>query len=93
MELVDSRLSGEFNLEEVKRVIDVALLCTQLSPLVRPPMSNVVRMLMGDIEVSPVKSRPGYLADWKLEDVASFISGNSRNGNFLTPPASAVDSD
>ncbi|KAK1367266.1 putative LRR receptor-like serine/threonine-protein kinase [Heracleum sosnowskyi] len=41
-----------FNGDEVKRLIDVALLCTQTSPNLRPPMSRVVAMLSGDTELS-----------------------------------------
>ncbi|KAF7152708.1 hypothetical protein RHSIM_Rhsim01G0036400 [Rhododendron simsii] len=59
VELVDARLL-EFDEEEVKRVIGVALLCTQTSPQQRPSMPRVVAMLSGDIEVSAVTSRPGY---------------------------------
>lgn len=37
-------------------------------------MSRVVAMLSGDIEVSTVTSRPGYLTDWKFDDVSSFMT-------------------
>ena len=73
LELVDSELS-EFDEEEVKRIIGVALLCTQTSPTVRPPMSRVVAMITGDSDVSTEISRPGYLADWKFNDVSSLMS-------------------
>ncbi|CAL5390122.1 unnamed protein product [Camellia sinensis] len=73
VELVDANLS-EFNEEEVKRVIGISLLCTQTSPTLRPSMSRVVAMLSGDIEVSDVTSRPGYLTDWKFNDKTSFMS-------------------
>ncbi|KAI4323209.1 hypothetical protein L6164_022832 [Bauhinia variegata] len=73
IELVDPRLS-EFNEEEVKRIAGVALLCTQTSPASRPSMSRVVAMLSGDIEASPVTSRPGYLTDWKFDDVSHVTS-------------------
>ncbi|CBI20015.3 hypothetical protein VitviT2T_018454 [Vitis vinifera] len=76
IELVDSRLS-EFSEEEARRMIGVALLCTQTSPTLRPPMSRVVAMLSGDIEVSRVTTKPGYLTDWKFNDVSSFMSENS----------------
>ncbi|XP_020227245.1 probable LRR receptor-like serine/threonine-protein kinase At1g56140 [Cajanus cajan] len=72
IDLVDPRLS-EFNEEEVKRVVGIALLCTQTSPTLRPSMSRVVAMLSGDIEVSTVTTRPGYLTDWKFEDVSSSL--------------------
>ncbi|KAF3539023.1 hypothetical protein F2Q69_00020433 [Brassica cretica] len=68
VELIDDRLS-EFNVEEVKRVIGVALLCTQASHSLRPPMSRVVAMLSGDVEVSDVTSKPGYLTDWRFDDI------------------------
>ncbi|XP_058181366.1 probable LRR receptor-like serine/threonine-protein kinase At1g56140 [Rhododendron vialii] len=72
VELVDARLL-EFDEEEVKRVIQVALLCTQISPQQRPSMPRVVAMLSGDIEVSAVTSRPGYLTDWN-SDTSSFMT-------------------
>jgi hypothetical protein len=31
-------------------------------------------MLSGDIEVSTVTSRPGYLTDWKFDDVSSIMT-------------------
>ncbi|KAF2595762.1 hypothetical protein F2Q68_00010555 [Brassica cretica] len=46
VELIDHELT-EFNMEEVKRVIGIALLCTYSSHSLRPPMSKVVAMLSG----------------------------------------------
>ncbi|EXC40411.1 hypothetical protein L484_000980 [Morus notabilis] len=43
-------------------------------------MSRVVAMLSGDIEVSTEISRPGYLEDWKFDDVSSLISGIATKG-------------
>ena len=72
-------------------MIGVALLCTQTSPTLRPPMSRVVAMLSGDIEVSRVTTKPGYLMDWKFNDVSSFMSENS---DLSSPSISmAVDTD
>ncbi|CAL5405972.1 unnamed protein product [Camellia sinensis] len=45
MELVDPRLGSDFNKKEVVAMIDVALLCTNVSPAVRPSMSSVLGML------------------------------------------------
>ncbi|KAL5744846.1 hypothetical protein ACOSQ2_027962 [Xanthoceras sorbifolium] len=78
VELVDSKLPN-FNEEEVKRMIRVGLLCTQTLPSLRPPMSRVVAMLCGDLEVSQVTRKPGYLTDWKYDDTTttgSFMSSN-----------------
>ncbi|KAJ4980264.1 hypothetical protein NE237_031101 [Protea cynaroides] len=83
LELVDPSLS-EYNDMEAKRLIGVALLCTQATPSLRPAMSRVVAMLSGDIEVSTVTSKPGYLTDWEL-DLNSIMegdtSGASTSGN------------
>nr|XP_015882094.2 probable LRR receptor-like serine/threonine-protein kinase At1g56140 [Ziziphus jujuba var. spinosa] len=74
VELVDSALS-EFNEEQVRRVIKIALFCTQTSPSLRPRMSRVVAMLSGDVEVRCTQiSKPGYLANWKFEGVSSLVS-------------------
>ncbi|CAN8321999.1 unnamed protein product [Cochlearia groenlandica] len=75
VELIDDELN-DFNMEEVRRVIGIALLCTQTAHALRPPMSRVVAMLSGDVEVSDVTSKPGYLADWRSDDTtSSSISG------------------
>uniref|UniRef100_A0A2P2MT11 Putative leucine-rich repeat receptor-like serine/threonine-protein kinase At3g14840 n=1 Tax=Rhizophora mucronata TaxID=61149 RepID=A0A2P2MT11_RHIMU len=51
MDLVDPRLGSEFNKEEVVRMINVALLCTNPSPALRPTMSAVLSMLEGQAAV------------------------------------------
>ena len=47
MELVDPKLGSKFKKEEAKRMIKVALLCTNPSPALRPTMSTIVSMLEG----------------------------------------------
>jgi hypothetical protein len=51
MELVDSRLGSDFNKKEVLVVINVALLCTNVTSNLRPSMSSVVSMLEGSTVV------------------------------------------
>ena len=82
VDLADSKLS-EFNEEEVKRLIGVSLLCTQASPTLRPSMSRVVAMLSGDIEVSTVTTRPGYLTDWKYDDITSVTSEDAIDTTYF----------
>ncbi|XP_060187387.1 probable LRR receptor-like serine/threonine-protein kinase At1g56140 isoform X1 [Lycium barbarum] len=74
--LVDANLS-EFDVNEVKKVIGIALLCTQTSPALRPSMSRVIAMLTGDAEVAAVTSKPGYLTDWKFNDTTTFMTNHS----------------
>lgn len=73
IELADPTLD-EYDADEVRRIIGVALLCTQASPSLRPAMSRVVAMLSGDIEVASVTTRPGYLTDWKFNDTTTFVT-------------------
>ncbi|KAL0407103.1 UNVERIFIED_CONTAM: putative LRR receptor-like serine/threonine-protein kinase [Sesamum latifolium] len=80
IELVDPTLH-QYDANAVKRIIGIALLCTQASPALRPSMSRVVAMLTGDIEVASVTSRPGYLADWKFSDATTFVT----DANGSTP--------
>ncbi|KAL9329141.1 hypothetical protein ACSQ67_004144 [Phaseolus vulgaris] len=49
--LVDADLHGDYDEEELEELIQIALLCTQSSPLDRPKMSEVVRMLEGEVLV------------------------------------------
>lgn len=84
LELVDQRLS-EFNKDEARRLIGVALLCSQTSPVVRPSMSRVVAMLSGDAEIPAVTSKPGYLTEWNFSDISTFTS----NLSFPTSTPSA----
>ncbi|KAF8408665.1 hypothetical protein HHK36_004728 [Tetracentron sinense] len=103
LELVDPILT-KFDKSEAIRVMGVALLCTQASPSLRPPMSRIVAMLAGDIEVNTVTTRPGYLTDWQFNDITGSSSGQdgiptslaSRNTNSLlnastAPPSVVVD--
>ncbi|KAI3456686.1 hypothetical protein Pfo_013349 [Paulownia fortunei] len=72
MELVDTNLS-EFNEDEARSLIGVALLCSQTSPVARPSMSDVVAMLSGDVEVPTITSEPGYLCEWNFSDISTVV--------------------
>ncbi|XP_031120537.1 probable leucine-rich repeat receptor-like serine/threonine-protein kinase At3g14840 isoform X1 [Ipomoea triloba] len=56
MELIDPRLGSDFDKEQALRMAKVALLCTNPSPVLRPSMSAVVRMLEGLDDVHAYKS-------------------------------------
>lgn len=74
---------SEYDENEVRRVMRVALLCTQTSPMQRPPMSRVVAMLTGDIEAAGVITRPEYLTGFNFNDATTFQND---------PPVSTTDS-
>lgn len=49
-------------------MLNLALLCTNPSPTLRPPMSSVVRMLVGDIPVqAPIIKRNSADADARFK--------------------------
>ncbi|KAL0407096.1 UNVERIFIED_CONTAM: putative LRR receptor-like serine/threonine-protein kinase, partial [Sesamum latifolium] len=91
MELVDPTLH-QYDANTVQRVIDVALLCTQASPALRPPMSRVVAMLSGDIEVPSVTSKPGYLTDWNFDDVTTFMMSAATDASASKSSTSYMNS-
>ncbi|CAL0310693.1 unnamed protein product [Lupinus luteus] len=67
MELVDKRLGSDFNKEEVMVMINVALLCTNVTQTLRPAMSSVVSMLEGRSVVHEVVSESRDVFDEKME--------------------------
>ncbi|XP_068319353.1 probable LRR receptor-like serine/threonine-protein kinase At1g56140 [Pyrus communis] len=71
--LVDPRLT-EFDETEATRLISVALMCTQGSPMARPSMSRVVAMLFGDIDIGTVILKPSYLIDYDFKDVTTSLT-------------------
>ncbi|XP_044462020.1 BRASSINOSTEROID INSENSITIVE 1-associated receptor kinase 1-like [Mangifera indica] len=76
-QLVDADLQGNYIAEEVEQLIQVALLCTQGSPLDRPKMSEVVRMLEGD-------GLAERWEEWQKEDMRQEISHiYHHNSNFV----------
>ncbi|CAA0836582.1 Probable LRR receptor-like serine/threonine-protein kinase [Striga hermonthica] len=79
LDLVDPNMH-KYNQHEVKRIIGISLLCTQASPALRPPMSRVVAMLSGEMEVPTVNTRPGYLTGWNFNDATISVSGEKVSG-------------
>ncbi|XP_049398008.1 probable LRR receptor-like serine/threonine-protein kinase At1g53430 isoform X1 [Solanum stenotomum] len=58
LELVDPRLCSNYSKKEAMRMINLSLLCTNLSPTLRPSMSSVVSMLEGKVPLqAPIIKR------------------------------------
>ncbi|XP_059443383.1 probable LRR receptor-like serine/threonine-protein kinase At1g53430 isoform X3 [Corylus avellana] len=58
LELVDPKLGSSYSSEEALRMLNLALLCTNPSPTLRPSMSSVVSMIEGKIAVqAPIIKR------------------------------------
>ncbi|XP_028782530.1 putative receptor-like protein kinase At4g00960 [Neltuma alba] len=67
IEFVDETLdTKEYHVEEVKKIIEIGLLCTQASPVARPKMSQIVRMLKRkslmehDLPTMPIYVHPRF---------------------------------
>lgn len=61
--LVDTSLNVESNVEEACRFLKIGLLCTQDAPKLRPSMSTVVSMLLGEKHVNDTEmSKPCILS-------------------------------
>ncbi|KAH1222937.1 putative leucine-rich repeat receptor-like serine/threonine-protein kinase [Glycine max] len=80
IDLVDERLGKDFKKGEVMVMINVALLCTQVSPTNRPTMASVVCMLEGKTEVQEVVSVASHLLDGeKLEMIQQYYNMREKN--------------
>lgn len=62
-ELIDPTLGSDVNKEEALGMINVALMCTNASPTLRPTMSAVASMLEGRTPVADVLSDPSFSID------------------------------
>ncbi|CAI0441073.1 unnamed protein product [Linum tenue] len=58
LELVDPELGRKYSKEEARKLLNLALLCTNPSPTLRPPMTSVVKMMEGKAPVqAPIIKR------------------------------------
>ncbi|KAJ6744433.1 PROMASTIGOTE SURFACE ANTIGEN PROTEIN PSA [Salix purpurea] len=80
MEMVDPRLGSAFNKKEVVRMINVALLCTNQSPALRPAMSTVVSMLEGKTDVEELV--PSRLSDQLGYELVNPLFNKFAQGSF-----------
>lgn len=66
LELIDPSLQMDYNKEEALTIIQVALLCINPSPALRPTMSKALSMLVGNTEVEELILEPNssYGHEW-----------------------------
>ncbi|KAL7592486.1 G-type lectin S-receptor-like serine/threonine-protein kinase SD2-2 [Lactuca sativa] len=76
--VVDERLAGEYDVEEVERVGLVAVWCIQDEEATRPTMGMVVKMLEGVVEVA-VPPPPKLLQALVSGESFRGVGGNSQN--------------
>ncbi|KAK1563934.1 hypothetical protein Q3G72_035506 [Acer saccharum] len=61
LDVVDSKLNGEYDEAEMVMVLQLGLLCSNNAQLARPSMRQVVRCLEGELEVPEIVGAPGAL--------------------------------
>ncbi|XP_039170863.1 probable leucine-rich repeat receptor-like serine/threonine-protein kinase At3g14840 [Eucalyptus grandis] len=76
MDLVDQRLGSHFEKKEVLAMINVALLCTNATPALRPPMSSVVSMLEGKVAVPVLDSEGTIITEEMIEAMRKHFKGD-----------------
>ncbi|KAK7387338.1 hypothetical protein VNO78_28064 [Psophocarpus tetragonolobus] len=85
LELVDKTLDHNYDVEEVKKIIDIALLCTQPSPAMRPTMSEVVVLLNRNDLLEHVRpSMPIFIESVLKPHKDTFASTSSVTSNATT---------
>ncbi|ERN02723.1 cysteine-rich receptor-like protein kinase 3 [Amborella trichopoda] len=88
-EAVDPSLEGGYSREDVSRVLQIGLLCTQASAELRPSMALVVQMLKDTNCNIPLPTQPPFintgLLDQDIPSTQSGSSGNSRTVSFIGP--------
>ncbi|KAG6388555.1 hypothetical protein SASPL_149983 [Salvia splendens] len=85
--LVDVALnSNEYQVEEVKKMVEIAMLCVQSTPSSRPTMSQVIFMLSGDGSV-------GLRRAVRTPSFSYEIGVQIDSGNLLSTQESASQSD
>ncbi|GFP96953.1 probable LRR receptor-like serine/threonine-protein kinase rfk1 [Phtheirospermum japonicum] len=91
-ELIDERLGSQVDKEEIERTVRVALLCTNVTPSVRPTMSEVVRMLLGNMPIPDAAGPEGRTnnSDMRFRAIKDFHN-DKRNGSSSEISRSVVE--
>ena len=93
LELVDPGLGSEYTTEEAMVMLNVALLCTNASPTLRPIMSQVVSMLEGRTAVKEILSDPGFSAiNSKLKTIRNHFWQNPSRTQSMSIESPYTDS-
>ncbi|GJY70839.1 probable LRR receptor-like serine/threonine-protein kinase [Tanacetum coccineum] len=103
LELVDPSLGSHYSKEEAMRMLNIALICSNPSPTLRPAMSKVVSMLEGKIPVQTAVVKRGAMdADMRFrafemlsqdsQTLTSIASGDSQLPRTTSSDGPWVDS-
>ncbi|MFS7984176.1 putative transferase [Helianthus anomalus] len=80
MNLVDPKLGSEYDTTEMMVVIELALMCTAISPTDRPTMSSVVSMLEGrDVPEAFIAEPSGSMAKTDRDKMMKLLDIENEN--------------
>ncbi|XP_059662764.1 probable LRR receptor-like serine/threonine-protein kinase At1g53440 [Cornus florida] len=80
LELVDPILGSNYSKEEAMRMLNLSLLCTNLSPTLRPSMSSVVNMVEGNSPVqAPIVKRSSANDDMRFKSFEKLSQDSQTN--------------
>lgn len=82
MAIRDVVLKGVDAMVQVQRALQVAFWCINGKPHMRPSMSEVVKMLKGEVDINLPVPRPEYLDSSDISGTAS--SGDDRLSSWST---------
>ncbi|GKC91456.1 probable LRR receptor-like serine/threonine-protein kinase [Tanacetum coccineum] len=82
LELVDPSL-GRYSKVEAMRMLNIALLCTNQSPTLRPPLSSVVKMLHGKLKESEAFNSSSVCATFKRKNARTATRKEKRARCFI----------
>ncbi|KAK4793991.1 hypothetical protein SAY86_011985 [Trapa natans] len=80
LELIDQNLKPEVDMEDINDFVKVAILCTNVSPTLRPTMSEVVKMLQGESAI-PEVIPTNYTEDLRFTAIRDLLRPG-RNQNY-----------
>ncbi|KAI8001625.1 putative LRR receptor-like serine/threonine-protein kinase [Camellia lanceoleosa] len=80
VELVDPSLGSDYSSEQANTILELAMSCTNLSPSLRPPMSEVVKTLEGKSKIVGASPSAPYSTDDSA--MAEEMAGFSQSAEF-----------
>ncbi|OVA10392.1 Protein kinase domain [Macleaya cordata] len=85
LELIDPDLKMDYSVKEATRVLDLAMLCTNPSPTLRPIMSDVVKILEGKMKMKSLPVQAPYsVDDFERARAVADLSVSTHSGSTST---------
>ncbi|KAF4384353.1 hypothetical protein F8388_004586 [Cannabis sativa] len=75
--LLDAALAETCSTTELKRCVQIALLCVQESASDRPAMSEIVSMIGNDVGILPGPKQPGFYSNYSDTTESTILTYNS----------------